>query len=292
MRRLESHDQLLKDISTKIGTRDAPPPRAEHSTGSPTNTEQQRHQEQNQIRPAPHRLIRGWPSVQWILHDAGLKRDKSYAMKIECRGDEQLDEQNGTQTVVSTSVARSQGSEGIISGQPDGLRGQDPSDISGNYQFRSPEPYCESDLLEPDLPTITKLRHAYIERIHSKHPFIDEVWLADLFSRLACQFCESDSDQERPRKRQRLTSREMAGSAVFWLVLALGRTCLHEGPLPGPIHESIEKSVNVPGLAYYKTAAGIIGFLADGSDLIHAQLFILAGLYKGSLARPIESQKW
>lgn len=48
----------------------------------------------------------------------------------------------------------------------------------------------------------------------------------------------------------------------------------------------------VPGLAYYAKAAEILGDQADGNDLVHAQMFLLAGLYKGQLARVKESMSW
>jgi hypothetical protein len=48
----------------------------------------------------------------------------------------------------------------------------------------------------------------------------------------------------------------------------------------------------IPGLAYYAKAAEILGDQADGNDLVHAQMFLLAGLYKGQLARVKESMSW
>lgn len=48
----------------------------------------------------------------------------------------------------------------------------------------------------------------------------------------------------------------------------------------------------VPGLDYYTKAVEIFGAYSDGSDLILAQLFLLAGLYKGQLARVKESMSW
>jgi hypothetical protein len=48
----------------------------------------------------------------------------------------------------------------------------------------------------------------------------------------------------------------------------------------------------VPGLAYYAKAAEIMGDQGDGNDLVHAQMFLLAGLYKGQLARVKESMSW
>jgi hypothetical protein len=48
----------------------------------------------------------------------------------------------------------------------------------------------------------------------------------------------------------------------------------------------------IPGLAYYAKAAEILGDQGDGNDLVHAQMFLLAGLYKGQLARVKESMSW
>jgi hypothetical protein len=48
----------------------------------------------------------------------------------------------------------------------------------------------------------------------------------------------------------------------------------------------------IPGIAYYAKAAEILGDQGDGNDLIHAQMFLLAGLYKGQLARVKESMNW
>jgi hypothetical protein len=51
-------------------------------------------------------------------------------------------------------------------------------------------------------------------------------------------------------------------------------------------------SCKVPGLDYYTKAVEIFGLHSDRSDLILAQLFLLAGLYKGQLARVKESMTW
>lgn len=45
----------------------------------------------------------------------------------------------------------------------------------------------------------------------------------------------------------------------------------------------------VPGLAYYAKAAEIMGDQHDGNEIVHAQMFLLAALYKGQLARVKES---
>lgn len=48
----------------------------------------------------------------------------------------------------------------------------------------------------------------------------------------------------------------------------------------------------VPGLAYYAKATEILGTQGDGHELVHAQMFLLAALYKGQLARVGESMSW
>ncbi|KAK0850701.1 hypothetical protein LTR91_012315 [Friedmanniomyces endolithicus] len=48
----------------------------------------------------------------------------------------------------------------------------------------------------------------------------------------------------------------------------------------------------IPGLAYFAKATEILGENGDGNNLVHAQMFLLAGLYKGQLARVKESMSW
>lgn len=59
---------------------------------------------------------------------------------------------------------------------------------------------------------------------------------------------------------------------------------------------SIEKrGLNVeriPGLAYYREACSVLGDFADSNELALAQARLLAGLYKGQLARVQESWSW
>ncbi|KAF2436317.1 hypothetical protein EJ08DRAFT_234591 [Tothia fuscella] len=47
-----------------------------------------------------------------------------------------------------------------------------------------------------------------------------------------------------------------------------------------------------PGLAYFAYATDILGNNFGGNDIIHAQAFLLAGLYFGQLGRALESWSW
>ena len=47
----------------------------------------------------------------------------------------------------------------------------------------------------------------------------------------------------------------------------------------------------IPGLAYYRYAAQILG-LQGGNGLPHVQAALLAGLYAGQLAHPFQSHRW
>lgn len=56
-----------------------------------------------------------------------------------------------------------------------------------------------------------------------------------------------------------------------------------------------KKGLNVeriPGLAYYREACSVLGDFADSNELALAQARLLAGLYKGQLARVQESWSW
>jgi hypothetical protein len=131
-----------------------------------------------------------------------------------------------------------------------------------------------------------------------------------------------DGEPDRPTKRQRSngpTSSQGIGAdefrwerfvdterspsnAVIYLVLALGKICAHKEDLLGSRRSSFDERLSssqtatnveiIPGIAYYAKAAEILGDQGDGNDLIHAQMFLLAGLYKGQLARVKESMSW
>ncbi len=113
-------------------------------------------------------------------------------------------------------------------------------------------------------------------------------------------------------------------SAIMLLILALGKICEHEGPLPAPVDDTdhlpeadrsafgmgdcrfpnggpmpfesrapdVRNVDKIPGLAYYTQAAGILGELVGGNKLEHVHAFLLAGLYMGQMARVFESWKW
>jgi hypothetical protein len=318
-------------------------------------------------------------------------------LRIWTRG-EGIDEHDGTQPGGPASPARSEesGEGSNAATPPDGLWGtgfpQTPiSDI------RRSDPYTLGGLkpdgsLDLDVSTINALYESYMRHMHIMHPFLDKQRLRKLFDHFIKRYCTghpnlrqkfavgSGSDSERPLKRQRSngsTANPMGqdvngmrkelperspGNAIVWLVLALGKICLHKDPLPGPVQDNrltanavvthqmtgpgvtgsspITNNIKpspmsphstpttqptpsgpdgmvrvesrsrrssfdggmqtagprnldiIPGLAYYAKAAEVLGDQGDGNDLVHAQMFLLAGLYKGQLARVKESMSW
>ncbi len=232
--------------------------------------------------------------------------------------------------------------------------------------------------------TLEALLAAYLANIHILHPFLNKPKLRVMLDAFIEAFPDDTlaKDHESPdetsslgRKRKRSRFDEGIGyhdthtasfhppqqqrveNAIVWLVLALGKICLHKKPLPevfdgspdaeailspapsrdersrdispssvdslsaatlgdshasahgfvspsqsskivlgdwqeGPL-ASYERNVDaVPGLAYYTAATAVLGSQADGTSLAHAQIFALAGLYKGQLARVRESISW
>lgn len=242
--------------------------------------------------------------------------------------------------------------------------------------------------IDLDTATLNKLYDSYMRNIHIMHPFLDKRRVRRMFDNFIKRYNSGrpsragwavstnfDSDQ-RPIKRQRSNGSTEHGSngpefdmrreptersptnCIIFLVLALGKICLHTEPLPAIVHDSkahvnnmvahqlsgnrmagSPASLNVksspmsphgtpttqptpssdaghrsrrssvegsspnmyvgprnldviPGIAYFAKAAEILGEQGDGNDLVHAQMFLLAGLYKGQLARVKESMSW
>jgi hypothetical protein len=83
-------------------------------------------------------------------------------------------------------------------------------------------------------------------------------------------------------------------NAMVYLVLALGKITMCEWPSPAdstPAQPATNMKF-IPGLAYYAKAAEIMGEQSDANESVHAQMFLLAGIYKGQLARVKESMRW
>jgi len=315
-------------------------------------------------------------------------------LRLYTRG-EGIDEHDGTQPGGPASPARSEESsvEGSAPSPPHGLWGTGFPHTPSS-EIRRSEPYSWGGLkpdnsLDLDVNTINTLYDSYIKHIHVMHPFLDKQRLRRLFDVFIKAYAtgqpkmrpfavpHSNSDFERSSKRQRTSeagaaigsgpdggrhqppSERSPGNAVVYLVLALGKICLHREPLPsvvpdnrlyansvvthqltGTLTSSSPLSGNIkpspispkstpatqptppaegslpfqsrsrrssvdgvpsagarnldviPGIAYYAKAAEILGDQGDGNDLVHAQMFLLAGLYKGQLARVKESMSW
>lgn len=317
-------------------------------------------------------------------------------LRIWTKG-EGIDEHDGTQPGGPASPARSEesGEGSAAASPPEGLWGsgfpQTPmSDIrrSDPYSVGGLKPDGSPDL---DIGTINALYESYLKHIHIMHPFLDKQRLRKLFDSFIKRYSTSHPsvrqkfavgngpDAERPLKRQRSngstanlsgesntfrkeSTERSPGNAIVWLVLALGRICLHRDPLPGPVPDGrlttntvishqltgnhgftssspisgtikpspmspkstpttqptppgtdgmariesrsrrpsfdgvqvtgLRNLDQIPGLAYYAKATEILGEQGDGNDLVHAQMFLLAGLYKGQLARVKESMSW
>ena len=319
-------------------------------------------------------------------------------LRLYTRG-EGIDDYDGTQHGGPASPARSEDSgEGSVPSPPDGLWGTGFPSTPASDARRS-DIYTQGGLkpdgsFDLDVNTIRALHESYLKNIHIMHPFLDKARLRRLIDRFIRRYSpgqatfrhkfavDSGSEQERPLKRQRSNGPNGTGmggheggrrehterspsNAIVWLVLALGKICLHKDPLPGTVSDGrlntntivshqlhstgfgitssspitgamkpspmspkstpttqptppsvsadgmrmeprsrrssfdgIQVAIGprnmdiIPGLAYYAKAAEILGDQGDGNDLVHAQMFLLAGIYKGQLARVKESMSW
>ncbi|KAK3669141.1 hypothetical protein LTR78_010981 [Recurvomyces mirabilis] len=336
-------------------------------------------------RTAPHKLIRYWPSIRPILQAAGVNYSDNYVRDLEDRSMLSLYTPGGVDDYATRSSSRSR------TPTSDADVCESPVTYSEPQTVLSPVwgDLRPDDSLQLDVETINMLYESYVKHIHIMHPFIDVRKLRRMVecfvgvhgtstqdAGAASPEMQASHDSTNPLKRKRndrpAESRmptpphasfrnkakgRQAQHAVVYLVLALGKACLHKHAISGvwhdtamdngmnfsstaptrkhstasvmteqisptisfssvkqglqghlstpltelPIrHPSVTSTMSVasanvhrlPGLAYYAKAAVILGEQGDGNDLIHAQMFLLAGLYKGQLARVVESMSW
>jgi hypothetical protein len=215
-------------------------------------------------RTAPHKLLRIWPSVKLLLSDAGIDFSDAYVMEAE--------------------------DQGMLHLYSDG-------------EVLSPR---DLDLeLDLDVCTIRLLCESYLENIHIMHPILNEKLLrktieafcagygtGQLRGTFALPIAVTTAGGTDTHRENRKPIVHSLGNALVLLVLALGKVCLHKDPLPGSESTRTGSMDAMPGLSYYAKATQMIGDQVDGNDLIHAQIFLLAGLFKGQLARVKESMSW
>ncbi|KAF7115349.1 hypothetical protein CNMCM5793_002165 [Aspergillus hiratsukae] len=61
---------------------------------------------------------------------------------------------------------------------------------------------------------------------------------------------------------------------------------------PSPANRHLRNLDVIPGLSYYAYATQILGGLQGANGLLHVQAALLAGLYAGQLAHPVQSHGW
>ncbi|KAF2171049.1 hypothetical protein M409DRAFT_51276 [Zasmidium cellare ATCC 36951] len=172
-----------------------------------------------------------------------------------------------------------------------------------------------------DITKIGSIFNSFLDHLDIFHSFLDQEYMRAVFHRFIERHGRSRNypgysissyrpDEGRPLKRRRThigsSECEQASiersptSAMILLALAIGEITTQREPLSStsePLapftysqeHESLRL---IPGIGYFAAAMSIIGDYMDGNELIHAQIFLLAGLYKAQLARTREASSW
>lgn len=174
----------------------------------------------------------------------------------------------------------------------------------------------ESGTFTADNGTVHRLHRSYMDHFHKLNPFLDPKSLEKKIEMFICMYCPTSGNHQQGAKRKRSEDKSLPSpvgvvrtdrslqrrieqsidNAVILLVLALGSICEYPHcPVPAPVCRDYckERDVNIiPGVAYYKYATQILGSLQGANSLPHVQAALLAGLYAGQLAHPLQSHGW
>ena len=199
--------------------------------------------------------------------------------------------------------------------------------------------------------TLWRLHSSYMQHIHSLHPFLNPSKLRKMISEFSAVYSPDSKGKTAASpgsavpgylnagvKRKRSSSafgdhytpvqdpsvngiERSLRNAIVLLVLALGKVCEYEEPLPAPQSErgltsdgswgftrgsphsannsfseemeTPQRNIDIiPGMAYYSYATDILGNQQGGNTVAHAQAMLLAALYLGQFARALESWSW
>lgn len=245
-----------------------------------------------------------WPKAIQLLSKAGIYFDEGYVMSVEDRPILRLR---------PIELGKSDiGSEGSVS-----------SETKNTILHDIPARFSTGAAISVDLDynALQSLFDGFLDHIDTLYSFLDREQMQALFHHFVLEYStvrlrSGDSveskvpDSRRPVKRKRTESlhpnygksrvERSPDNAIVLFALALGEVTKHQGRLPStsdPLapftysseHESLRP---IPGIGYFAAAINIIGDHMDGHDLIHAQLFLLAGMYKAQLARVKEASSW
>jgi len=140
--------------------------------------------------------------------------------------------------------------------------------------------------LKLDQMTMDRLLHSYLNKLHILHPFLNKARLNRMFRRVSDQARLSEAHQtrspyipqssvswaetalNRPGKRKHTNSssdtnalgsrsskeqllERRISTAIVLLVMALGKICEHQGPLPGPIPENPNSHMQLTESPFY-----------------------------------------
>ena len=172
----------------------------------------------------------------------------------------------------------------------------------------------ESGTFTADNDTVHRLHRRYMDHLHKLHPFLDRKELEKKIEMFICMYCPTSRNHQQGAKRKRSKDKSLPSpvgtvrtdrslqprieksidNAVILLVLALGSICEYPHyPVPAPVCRDYCKERDIiPGVAYYKYATQILGSLQGANSLPHVQAALLAALYAGQLAHPLQSHGW
>ncbi|KAI5365127.1 hypothetical protein Slin14017_G050170 [Septoria linicola] len=170
----------------------------------------------------------------------------------------------------------------------------------------------DGDVDNMTLATINVLHGAFLAKIHTLQPFLNHSRLTSLMERFRYKYAsdtlrspaiytDSGDEPERPAKRRRTGSPSTTArrkqqierspeNAIALLILALGATTRdNASQRQSPVGSTARR---LPGVLYYSEAVKVMSTHMDGSDLQHAQMFLLAGMYKVEIGRVAEGASW
>ncbi|CAK1366215.1 unnamed protein product [Cercospora beticola] len=171
----------------------------------------------------------------------------------------------------------------------------------------------DSDDMDLTIRTINRLIESFFRQLYPLQPFLQRSRVTSLFDLFRCTYASDaigatcsmnlESDLDRPSKRRRTASphdttaekrriERSPGNAIALLVLALGSTVIPDRGSSQHLPESTMFAAAPPGYSYYLEASRVIATQIDGYDLVHAHMFMLAGMYKAQIGRLAESASW
>ncbi|CAK3830805.1 Hypothetical predicted protein [Lecanosticta acicola] len=309
-RKIDAFDSMLSDRERRDRLQGAAStPQSASSSGVELPLQREPQSWAQELRPSS---VLHWHEMRKVFSRAGVDFNKAYLRKAEDRPVLQLQTNHNSSWEScdnpNDGPELHQGRFGRDNSRPTPL-------TSGKRKRSSMDGDCTSQTgpsSDFNEFKVRKLHHEFVHRVLCLHPFLSSLQLQQTVNDFVKTYIQPNPVSGIPPAKRRClglpdtrvvtTKRfdQRSTNAIVLLALAIGEAAAYRVDPLGikatddtiPVDSEDSDSREAGGISYFREAMRIVSAHMDGNELVHAQMFLMAGIYKAHLARMNEASSW